>query len=380
MTAEINELFEEGITRSRELSDAADETMDAIDEMAKEAEELAQRVEDEATEARQHLRDLAAASSSAEGALEPSRARPRARSRASPARPPSLRRRRSSCSTGSRRAWPSSSRATRRWRRRSRRTWRPRRRSSRSWPAGRRKRRPKAEEELQKVAQAIARLAHGHRHGARRVRAEAAGVGRRRRDAGDRGGSEHARPGRAVCPTCSARQATALVAGREHHGGPAQRGHGRAEEALRRAGPAGPGHARCSRWRPRWATLRRGGRDAGQELTRARPSARAPGPRHRPCRPWTPLTGGARRRRGPGVSHGHSRRQASSTCSASSGLLATATGAAQQVDDHVNEAAAASPSSRTTRSDEGGGLNDELTELGHALETEEAEAALGDPS
>ena len=74
MAAEINELFEEGITRSRELSDAADETMDAIDEMAKEAEELAQRVQDEGTEARQHIRELVARMEQAEGALESSRA------------------------------------------------------------------------------------------------------------------------------------------------------------------------------------------------------------------------------------------------------------------------------------------------------------------
>ena len=43
-TAAINQLFEEGITHSRELSDAADGAMRAIDDMAKEAEELAQRV------------------------------------------------------------------------------------------------------------------------------------------------------------------------------------------------------------------------------------------------------------------------------------------------------------------------------------------------
>ena len=73
MNAEINELFEEGITRSRELSDAADETMGAIDEMAKEAEELAQRVEDEGKEACQHMRDLASRLEQAEGALESSR-------------------------------------------------------------------------------------------------------------------------------------------------------------------------------------------------------------------------------------------------------------------------------------------------------------------
>jgi hypothetical protein len=39
MAAEINELFEEGLTRSRELSDAADEALKAIDEMAREADD-----------------------------------------------------------------------------------------------------------------------------------------------------------------------------------------------------------------------------------------------------------------------------------------------------------------------------------------------------
>lgn len=75
MTAEINELFEEGITRCGELTDAADEALDAIDEMAKEAEELAQRVEDEGKEACQHLRDLVGRLDAAEGTLESGRAR-----------------------------------------------------------------------------------------------------------------------------------------------------------------------------------------------------------------------------------------------------------------------------------------------------------------
>jgi len=68
--AVINELFEEGITRSRELSDAADEAMRAIDDMAKEAEELAQRVDAEAAEARQHIRDLVSRLERSEGTLE----------------------------------------------------------------------------------------------------------------------------------------------------------------------------------------------------------------------------------------------------------------------------------------------------------------------
>jgi DNA repair exonuclease SbcCD ATPase subunit len=70
MAAEINELFEEGITRSRELTDAADGAMDAIDAMAKDADELAQRVEDEAKEASQHLRELVGRLERAEGELE----------------------------------------------------------------------------------------------------------------------------------------------------------------------------------------------------------------------------------------------------------------------------------------------------------------------
>ena len=68
-TAVINQLFEEGITRSRELSDAADEAMRAIDDMAKEAEELAQRVDTEAAEARQHIQELTSRLERSEGAL-----------------------------------------------------------------------------------------------------------------------------------------------------------------------------------------------------------------------------------------------------------------------------------------------------------------------
>jgi gas vesicle protein len=69
-TAVINELFEEGITRSRELSDAADEAMRAIDGMAHEAEEVAERVDQEASEARQHIRDLVGRLGRSEGELE----------------------------------------------------------------------------------------------------------------------------------------------------------------------------------------------------------------------------------------------------------------------------------------------------------------------
>jgi chromosome segregation ATPase len=72
MTAVINELFEEGITRSRELSDAADEAMHAIDDMAREADELAERVDAEAAEARQHVRDLVGRLERAEAELEAS--------------------------------------------------------------------------------------------------------------------------------------------------------------------------------------------------------------------------------------------------------------------------------------------------------------------
>jgi chromosome segregation ATPase len=56
------------------------------------------------------------------------------------------------------------------------------------------------------------------------------------------------------------------------------------------------------------------------------------------------------------------------------GLLASATSATQQVGDHVKEAAGHFAQLETEAEQEGGGLNDELTELGQALETEEAEA------
>lgn len=57
-TAEINELFEEGITRCRELSDEADEAMNAVDQMAERAEALTRRVEEEGQEACRRLREL----------------------------------------------------------------------------------------------------------------------------------------------------------------------------------------------------------------------------------------------------------------------------------------------------------------------------------
>src|SRR5262245_60967447 len=74
MTAEINQLFEEGITRSQELTDAADAAMNAVDGMAQEAEQLAQRVQQEAHEACQHMRELATRLEQQEGELETARA------------------------------------------------------------------------------------------------------------------------------------------------------------------------------------------------------------------------------------------------------------------------------------------------------------------
>jgi hypothetical protein len=81
MSSELNALFEEGVTRSRELADAADEAIDTIDGLVERAEALSQRVKDEGGEACGHLRDLAgrleqagreleAARGHAEGALE----------------------------------------------------------------------------------------------------------------------------------------------------------------------------------------------------------------------------------------------------------------------------------------------------------------------
>jgi chromosome segregation ATPase len=73
MTAEINQLFEEGIARSGELTDAADEAMNAIDALLKGAEGLTTRVEEEAHEVGQHLRDLVSRLDHAEGELEGAR-------------------------------------------------------------------------------------------------------------------------------------------------------------------------------------------------------------------------------------------------------------------------------------------------------------------
>jgi hypothetical protein len=70
MTAEITELFEEGITRAGELTGAADEAMGGIDRMAREAEELAERVQAEGGEACQHMRELASRLGQAEGELQ----------------------------------------------------------------------------------------------------------------------------------------------------------------------------------------------------------------------------------------------------------------------------------------------------------------------
>ena len=59
MAAEINELFEQGITCCGELGDAVDSAMDAIDDAADRARDLAERVVKEGTDAAQRLRDLA---------------------------------------------------------------------------------------------------------------------------------------------------------------------------------------------------------------------------------------------------------------------------------------------------------------------------------
>jgi len=73
MAAEINELFEEGITRCGELTDAVDTAMNVIDETADRARELADRVGQEGTEARQHLRDLVARLEKADDTIEDAR-------------------------------------------------------------------------------------------------------------------------------------------------------------------------------------------------------------------------------------------------------------------------------------------------------------------
>ncbi|MET0552831.1 MAG: hypothetical protein ABW221_07330 [Vicinamibacteria bacterium] len=71
-SAPINDLFEEGITRSRALGDAADEALRGIDEMAQEAAQAAERIEAETGEARQHIRELRARLERAESALDAS--------------------------------------------------------------------------------------------------------------------------------------------------------------------------------------------------------------------------------------------------------------------------------------------------------------------
>jgi len=73
MAAEINELFEQGITHCGELTDAADEAMNAVDAAAERARELADRVQQEGGEAREHLRDLTTRLQKAADALEDSR-------------------------------------------------------------------------------------------------------------------------------------------------------------------------------------------------------------------------------------------------------------------------------------------------------------------
>src|SRR5687767_3447601 len=71
--AELNELLEEGTTRSRELADAADEAMNVIDGLVEKAESLAKRVQDEGTEACGHLRDLTRELEQAQGDLAAAR-------------------------------------------------------------------------------------------------------------------------------------------------------------------------------------------------------------------------------------------------------------------------------------------------------------------
>ena len=73
MSSELNALFEEGLTRSRELADAADEASGAIDGLVERAEALSQRVKDEGGEACGHLRGLAERLEQAGHALEGAR-------------------------------------------------------------------------------------------------------------------------------------------------------------------------------------------------------------------------------------------------------------------------------------------------------------------
>ena len=73
MTAELNQLFEEGIARSGELTDAADEAMNAIDDMVQSAEAATRRVQDEGAEACRHLREIVTRIDHAEGEVEAAR-------------------------------------------------------------------------------------------------------------------------------------------------------------------------------------------------------------------------------------------------------------------------------------------------------------------
>lgn len=75
MTAHLNQLLEEGVTRSQELTDAADEALKDIDQVAETASELTQRLEDESRDAGQRMRDLAARLEQAEDTLEAARSR-----------------------------------------------------------------------------------------------------------------------------------------------------------------------------------------------------------------------------------------------------------------------------------------------------------------
>ncbi|MET0556613.1 MAG: hypothetical protein ABW221_26480 [Vicinamibacteria bacterium] len=75
MTALMNELLEEGVTRSQELTDAADEALHGIDQVAESATELTRRLEDESRDAGQRMRDLAARLAEATGTLETARTR-----------------------------------------------------------------------------------------------------------------------------------------------------------------------------------------------------------------------------------------------------------------------------------------------------------------
>jgi DNA repair exonuclease SbcCD ATPase subunit len=59
MEAELNQLFEEAVTRSRELTDAAEAALTAVDEAARRARDVAERVEENGTRAGRHLREVA---------------------------------------------------------------------------------------------------------------------------------------------------------------------------------------------------------------------------------------------------------------------------------------------------------------------------------